>query len=99
MYEAPWSPSYDPMWSLTLARLGRAGGAEKYSSPAGKPFFDTIDPFRKSPVTPPRHGAHSDHLARLLGFLGHAQRIFSTSNLPACIRKPSRLAPSVRYLI
>src|SRR5262245_748394 len=57
MYEALWSPSYDPMWSLTLARLGRAGGAEKYSSPAGKPFFDIIDPFRKSPVTPPRHGA------------------------------------------
>jgi len=30
------------MWSLTLARVGRAGGAEKFSSPARKTFFDSI---------------------------------------------------------
>ena len=45
-YEALWSPSCDSMWSLTLARAGRASGAEKFSSPARKPFFDSIGPER-----------------------------------------------------
>jgi hypothetical protein len=33
------------MWSLTLARAGRASGAEKFSSPARKTFFDSIGQF------------------------------------------------------
>jgi len=32
------------MWSLALARVGRTSGAEKFSSPTTKCFFDSIDP-------------------------------------------------------
>jgi hypothetical protein len=49
MYEALWSLSYDSMWSLTLARVGRASGAGKLSPPAGKYFFDSIGPHEKVP--------------------------------------------------
>jgi hypothetical protein len=41
-HEALWSPSCDSTWSLTAARAASTGGAEKFSSPAGKTFFDTI---------------------------------------------------------
>jgi hypothetical protein len=44
MYEALWSLSCDSIWSLTLARVGRASGAEKLSQLAKKYFFDSIDP-------------------------------------------------------
>jgi len=44
MYEALWSPSYDPMWSPPHWRVGRTSGAEKFSSPTAKCFFDSIGP-------------------------------------------------------
>src|SRR6202521_2008583 len=54
MYEALWSPSCDSMWSLTLARAGRASGAEKFSSPARKPFFRQHRSVRDEPTCPRR---------------------------------------------
>ena len=49
-YEAPWSISCDSMWSLTFARLRRAGGAENFSSPARKTFFRQHRPEPKAPT-------------------------------------------------
>ena len=49
-YEALWSISCDAMWPLTLARVRRVRDAAKFSSPARKTFFDSIDPSRKSSV-------------------------------------------------
>jgi len=39
------------MWSLALARVGRTGGAEKFSSPTTKYFFDSIGHFRSLQCT------------------------------------------------
>jgi len=36
------------MWSLTLPRIGRTSGAEKFRSSVRKDFFDSIDPERTS---------------------------------------------------
>jgi hypothetical protein len=43
-YEALWSISCDTMWPPTSARVRRAGGVEKFSSPVRKTFFDSIGP-------------------------------------------------------
>src|SRR5262249_34126701 len=49
-YEALWSISCDTMWPPTSARVRRAGGVEKFSSPVRKPFFDSIGQIRTHAV-------------------------------------------------
>jgi hypothetical protein len=54
------------MWSLTLSRVGRTSGAEKFGPAAKKYFFDTIDPTETSAVqhfcnanySPKAHSTH-----------------------------------------
>src|SRR5262249_4175287 len=46
-YEALWSISCDTMWPPTSARVRRAGGVEKFSSPVRKTFFDSIGHSRR----------------------------------------------------
>src|SRR5262249_4677163 len=54
-YGALWSISCDTMWPPTSARVRRAGGVEKFSSPVRKTFFDSIDAERTSVMALPNN--------------------------------------------